>query len=142
MNKFIRTGFMVLIFILCVIMVIMISTETELQHSIFDSPGSVFGLGIAKVLTWVAVIASVVLAVLNLASNPKGAILVGAGIVVMLIVFFIGKAMDAGELYLDYDVTEASESKSVGGLITLTYVMGIISAIVFVGALVLNIFKK
>jgi hypothetical protein len=142
MNKYARIAIMVLTFVLCAVVLIMVGFETEKQHANFESPASALGLGLAKFLLAAAVISSIVLAVKNLINNPKGAIMVGAGVVFMLIVFFIGKGLDAGELYIKEGVSEESVSTTVGGLITLTYVMGIISAIVFVGALILNIIKK
>lgn len=139
--KWIKTGFMVLIFVLCAVVMYKTGTETKMDAAKYNSPGGVLGLGIAQVLAGVAILATLALVVRNLLSNPKGAIRVAIGLVVMVVIFFIGRSMDAGEVYTKYEVNEVV-SKNVGGLITLTYALGIVSAVAFVGALVMSIIKR
>lgn len=135
--KWIKLGFIVLVFILCFVVVMFTkTTETEVT-------GSMLGLGLAKILAGLAILATIALVVKNLLNNPKGAIRIGIGLLVMVIVFFIGKGMDAGETYMVNDVlVESGTSKNVGGLLFVTYALGIIGAIAFVGALVMSVFKK
>lgn len=141
MTKWIKTGYMVLVFVLCAVVLYMTFGETKADAAKLNSPGGALGLGIAQFLAGLAVIATIALVVKNLMSNPKGAIRIAIALVVMLIIFFIGKSMDAGEVYPKYNVEEGV-SKNVGGLITLTYALGIVSAIAFVGALIMSIIKK
>jgi hypothetical protein len=133
--KWIKIGFVVIVFILCIVVAVM-TKQAKLEQS-----GANLGLGLAQVLAGLGVLATLVLVVKNLMNNPKGAIRVGAGFLVMIILYFIGKGMDAGELYPEYEVT-SSVSKNVGGLLFVTYALGVVSAIAFVAALVMSIIKK
>jgi hypothetical protein len=135
MMKWIKIGFVVVVFILCIVVAVM-TKQAKLEQS-----GANLGLGLAQVLAGLGVLATLVLVVKNLMNNPKGAIRVGAGFLVMIVLYFIGKGMDAGELYPEYDVT-SSVSTNVGGLLFVTYALGIISAVAFVAALVMSIIKK
>lgn len=141
-KKLIRIIINAVAFVLCIVMVLMIAGESKADHSQSISAGSSLGLTLAKILAGAAVLGALVLAGKNLANNPRGAIKVGIAIVVMVIIYFVGRSMDAGELYPDYGVTETSESNHVGGILTLTYALGIVSAIVFVAALIMSVIKK
>ncbi len=137
MTKWIKIGFVVLVFVLCMVVVIL-TNITKLE-----SAGATLGLTLAQVLAGLGILATLALVAKNLLNNPKGAIRVGIGVLAMIVLYFIGRGMDAGEEYNVGDVVvDGSSSKHVGGLLFLMYALGIVSAIAFVAALVMSIVKK
>ncbi len=54
--------------------------------------GSTFMVRLSQIALYIAVIAAVGLAIVGLIQNPKSLIWVGAGVVVLLVLYFIGKS--------------------------------------------------
>jgi hypothetical protein len=100
-------------------------------------------LYIAYGLTIIAAIGSVLLPLINSLGNPKSLIQTGIGIGSLLLIFIISYALSGNEVtatYKDFDV-DAGGSKTIGGMLTMMYLLIGIAVIGIVYTEVTKIFK-
>ena len=102
-------------------------------------PGSMWLTGFCAVL---AVLVPIVIALMQ---DPKSLMKGLIGVAILLVIFFISKAMATAELpdiYVSkYDVTTASLSQSIGGALTMTYALLGVSLLLIVYSEVSKIIK-
>ena len=109
------------------------------ETGIFD-----FGIYISLILTALAFVVAVIFGVTQMASNPKGSIKGIAGLVVLLLILFIGYSMASGEVN-DPEIANAIEKfeTSQDSEITagnLKFISGsIVTALVMIGLAVLTL---
>ena len=100
-------------------------------------------LYVTYLLVGVAVLAAVVLPLMNAAGNPKALLRSGMGIVGLVVLFFVGYALSSGDLLqtsMDRGVTSSGQ-KMIGGLIILTYILTVMAVLGIVFAGVIKSFK-
>ena len=89
----------------------------------------------------IAAIAAIVLPLIKAMDNPRTLITIGAGIVGLLIIFFIAYALSDGTLdpsYAAYDVNDSTTLKLIGGLMVTMYAL---LGLAFLGILVTEVSK-
>jgi len=104
-----------------------------------------FGLYVSYALTVIAIIGATLVPILNAIrlSDTKSLIKLGASVGVMLVLFFICRAISADEVlknYANFGV-DASMSKSIGGGIIMTYVFTIVTMLGIVYTEVKSLFS-
>lgn len=100
-------------------------------------------LYVTYLLIGVAVVAAIVLPLINAAGNPKALMRSGMGVIGLVVVFFIGYAVSGGDLLptsVENGVTESGQ-KMIGGLIIMTYILTVLAIIGIVVAGVTKSFK-
>ncbi len=88
-------------------------------------------LYLTYLLIGVAVVAAVVLPLINVAGNPKALMRSGMGILGLIVLFFVGYALSSGDLLptsVENGVTSSGQ-KMIGGLIILTYILTVIAVL-------------
>ena len=95
----------------------------------------------AIVLVIIALLASVLMPLINSLSEPKSLLKSLYGVIFIVVVFFISYMLAGNEVtpnYISYNVTSAGQSKMVGAGLTTTIIM---SAVAVVGIIVSEINK-
>ncbi|PPK85590.1 hypothetical protein CLV84_2492 [Neolewinella xylanilytica] len=103
-----------------------------------------FGIYISVILTALAFIVAVIFGVVQMASNPKGSLKGIAGLVVLLLILFIGYSTASGEV-TDPEIANAIEKFETSQEATITpgnlkFISGsIITAVVMIGLAILTL---
>src|SRR5690606_9397599 len=87
------------------------------------------GIYVSYGLIAVAILAAVILPLINSFSDPKKLVKIGVGLGSLLVVFFIGYALSSDEVtntYMRHDVN-ASSSKLIGGALVTMYIFFVIA---------------
>jgi len=90
------------------------------------------GLWAAILMVAIAGIMAAVWPLINSLKDPKALIVSGIGIAAILVIFLISYAISGDEVtanYMTYNVTTPTMSKVVGGGLTMTLIMFIITAV-------------
>ena len=96
-----------------------------------------FALYASYALVAIAALAAIILPLINSFDDPKSLLKTGAGLVGLLVLFFIGYALSGNEVtpsYAEFNV-DAGTSKFIGGLLIMTYLL-------FVGAFLSILFTE
>ncbi|MEO0331541.1 MAG: hypothetical protein AAF223_07630 [Bacteroidota bacterium] len=105
---------------------------------------STYGLIAAYALVGVALVAAIVLPIIQSISDPKSLLGTVVGLVIIAVIFFIGFSMASDEVtnvYMNNKVTEGTTSKMIGGAIMTMYIMVIIALVGIVITEVTKVFK-
>lgn len=86
---------------------------------------------VAFALVLIAIIAAVVLPLINSLSNPKSLLKSGIGVVVIVVVFLIGWAISGNEVTARYasNGINATSSQLVGGALVTMYILFVVAVI-------------
>jgi hypothetical protein len=109
-----------LLSIVCVIM-IYVAKSGKSENSAVG-----YGMIMVYVCFGITVLISLLLAAKGLVNNPKSAVRTIAGLVVLVVLFFIGKAVDGGEVtdvYKAFDIQDSGTSSSIGGVLIATWLV-------------------
>lgn len=105
---------------------------------------STYGLYAAYILVGIALIAAIVLPVIQSISDPKSMLGTVVGIVIIAVIFFIGYSISSNEItnvYINNNVTEPTTSKMIGGAIVTMYILVILALVGIVITEVTKVFK-
>ena len=87
------------------------------------------GIYVSYGLIAVAILAAVLLPLINSFSDPKKLVKIGVGLGTLLVVFFIGYAISSDEvtnIYMRHNV-DASSSKLIGGALVTMYIFFVVA---------------
>jgi hypothetical protein len=123
--KLIRpVSFGIVFLLLLIFLVMLFGEDQDLLKSGKDSKSVAFGFGLTYALIGIAIAAILTLVVTGLRNKPKSALVSLLGFAAIVIFYFIGYGLDAGELpasYVKGGVIETSSgSKMVGGILNAT----------------------
>ena len=105
---------------------------------------STYGLYAAYILVGIALIAAIVLPIIQSISDPKSLLGTVVGVVIIAVLFFIGFSIATDEVtnvYINNNVTEPTTSKMIGGAIITMYILIILAIVGIVITEVTKVFK-
>ncbi len=105
---------------------------------------SSWGLILAYILIAVALLAAIVLPLLNSLSNPKSLLKTLGGVVLLVVLFFIAYAISGGEVlptYVEQGVTTSGTSKFVGGVLITMYILIVFALLAIAITEIKKVFK-
>ncbi|MEM9672234.1 MAG: hypothetical protein ACFB15_01270 [Cyclobacteriaceae bacterium] len=105
---------------------------------------STYGLIAAYALVGIALLAAVVLPLIQSISDPKSMLGTVVGIVIIAVIFFVGFSIATDEVtnvYVNNNVTEGTTSKMIGGAIITMYILVILAIVGIVITEVTKVFK-
>ena len=103
-----------------------------------------YGLYAAYALIAIALIAAIVLPLVQSFSNPRALLGALVGIVVIAVIFFIGYSVSGDEVTTNYirnNVTSATTSKMIGGAVITMYILVGITIVSIIVSEISNIFN-
>lgn len=88
-------------------------------------------LYLSYILVVVCVLAALILPLINALDNPRSLAKIGGGVLIMGVLFFIGYLMSGSEVTEVYAQFEVGPelSKFVGGLLSLSYILVVLSVV-------------
>jgi len=105
---------------------------------------STYGLFAAYILVGLALLAAIVLPVIQSFSDPKSLLGTVVGLVIIAVIFFVGFSIATDEvtnIYINNNVTEGTTSKMIGGAIITMYILVILAIVGIVITEVTKVFK-
>ncbi|WKN41349.1 hypothetical protein [Tunicatimonas pelagia] len=105
---------------------------------------STYGLFAAYILVGIALVAAIVLPIIQSFSDPKSLLGSVVGLVIIGVIFFIGFSIASDEVtnvYMNNKVTEGTTSQIIGGAIITMYIMVILAIVGIVITEVTKVFK-
>jgi hypothetical protein len=105
---------------------------------------STYGLYAAYILVGIALIAAIILPIINSINDPKSLLGTVVGLVIIAVLFFIGFSIATDEVtnvYINNNVTEATTSKMIGGAIITMYILILLALVGIVVTEVTKVFK-
>ena len=105
---------------------------------------STYGLYAAYILVGIALVAAIVLPIIQSISDPKSLLGTVVGVVIIAVIFFVGYSISSDEVtnvYVNNNVTEPTTSKMIGGAIVTMYIMVVIALVGIVITEVTKVFK-
>lgn len=105
---------------------------------------STYGLIAAYALVGIALLAAIVLPLIQAIGDPKSMLGTVVGIVIIAVIFFIGFSIATDEVtnvYINNKVTEGTTSKMIGGAIITMYILVILAIVGIVITEVTKVFK-
>jgi hypothetical protein len=126
-NKLIRPiGFGVVIVLLFIFLIMIFGEDADVVKNSKSSSAVTFGFWLTFVLLLGVIVAVFMMSGRGLINKPKSAIIAAGGFVALILFFFIGYAIDAGEVsesYLKGGIETPSQSKRVGGILNATIIV-------------------
>ena len=105
---------------------------------------STYGLYAAYILVGIAILAAVVMPLVQSFSNPRALLGALVGVVAIAVLFFIGYSISGSEvtpLYIKNKVTSEVTSKIIGGSLITVYILAILALVGIVVSEISKIFK-
>ena len=99
-----------------------------------------FALYVGYALIGIAALSAIVLPLIGALNDPKSLVQSGIGVAALLVVFFLGYLISGNEVTAVYSQfgVDASLSKTIGGAVTMMYLM----LIIVIGAIVFSEISK
>ncbi|MDH5603791.1 MAG: hypothetical protein OEY51_07625 [Cyclobacteriaceae bacterium] len=99
------------------------------------------GLWAATIMLVIAILAAIIMPIINSLNDPKSLMVSGAGILILAVIFLVSYAIAGDEVtanYITYNVTTPGMSKMIGGGLTMMFILFIITV---VGVVFTEIYK-
>lgn len=126
-NKYIRpVSFGIVILLLLIFLIMAFGEDADVVKNTKSSSAVTFGFWLTFVLLFSVIVSVFMMTIRGLINKPKSAIIAVGGFAALLLFFFIGYAMDAGEVaesYIKGGVETKGQSKRVGGILNATFIV-------------------